>query len=79
MNVIQDYEDGRWQRKILIEEPYKEGCSEINDKGQRSSKTTYCYCKGDLCNTSSTTQGTIFIILLTVMFNYVIAKLLYNH
>ncbi|KAF2882724.1 hypothetical protein ILUMI_23457 [Ignelater luminosus] len=49
-NVIQVYEDEKWQRKVLIEEPYKEGCLEINDKGQRLSNITYSYCKGDLCN-----------------------------
>jgi len=76
MNVIQDYENGKWQKKISIEEPYKEGCSEINDKGQRSSKTTYCYCKGGLCNSSYRSQGQLCVITLAVIFTYTVIKLL---
>lgn len=33
-----------------IEEPYKEICSVVNDKGARTSKIEHCYCKEDLCN-----------------------------
>lgn len=47
---IQVLKNNEWQSEIRIEEPYKEGCFSVNDKGLRMSMPTYCYCKGNLCN-----------------------------
>ncbi|XP_031331074.1 uncharacterized protein LOC116161749 [Photinus pyralis] len=60
MNVVQEYKNNRWERRILIEEPYTEGCAETDDKGQRSSDSKHCYCKGNLCNLA--TRGGLSII-----------------
>lgn len=75
MNVFQDFEDGRWQRKISIDEPYEEGCTESNDKGQLYSRIKYCYCKGDFCNSSYKLDNTISVNIIAVMIVYVIFKL----
>lgn len=35
----QDYKNGKWSPKMEILEPYKEGCINEEDKGQRSTPT----------------------------------------
>lgn len=47
------YYDGKWNDEVYIEEPYKEGCSLVNDKGARTPTIEHCYCQGDLCNSSN--------------------------
>lgn len=64
----QDYKDGKWSMQVSVEEPYQEGCSTIDDKGWRSSKTQYCYCRGNLCNGTSSNYQINFILMLTVIF-----------
>lgn len=51
--VIQNYKNGQWHKEVEIEEPYKAGCSKVNDKGARTSTIENCYCNTDLCNTGS--------------------------
>lgn len=71
----QDLENGKWRLKVAIEEPYDTGCSVIDDKGQRSSRTEFCYCRGDLCNTSCLphaphTGMIVFICIFLLILNY---------
>ncbi|XP_072934432.1 uncharacterized protein [Epargyreus clarus] len=67
----QDYKEGRWLRKIEIVEPYQEGCFNVDDKGERITPSRYCYCRGDLCNSSpnSNHEGYTDIMGVIVVFN----------
>lgn len=67
----QDYKNGAWFPKVEILEPYREGCEDIDDKGERATPTTYCYCRTDLCNSSPTTthEGYTDIMGVIVVFN----------
>ncbi|KAJ8957949.1 hypothetical protein NQ318_001948, partial [Aromia moschata] len=49
----QNYYNQKWHSEVIIEEPYKEGCEMVNDKGARTTTTEFCYCKGSLCNSAS--------------------------
>lgn len=64
----QQYHDGKWHAEVSIEEPYKEGCEIVNDKGARTSIIEHCYCKGDLCNSSNKpVQSSSMFFLLTLI------------
>ncbi|XP_050679789.1 uncharacterized protein LOC126975792 [Leptidea sinapis] len=66
----QDYKNGRWSPKTEIVEAYEEGCTSPDDKGERAVVTRYCYCRNDLCNTSSTNhEGYTDIMGVIVVFN----------
>ncbi|XP_049879199.1 uncharacterized protein LOC126376074 [Pectinophora gossypiella] len=67
----QDYKNGQWSPKMEILEPYREGCEDVDDKGQRTTPTRYCYCRSDLCNSSPTTnhEGYTDIMGVIVVFN----------
>ncbi|KAJ8712966.1 hypothetical protein PYW08_008270 [Mythimna loreyi] len=42
--------DGKWHPVTDIYEAYEESCSEDPSNGERTTKTTHCYCRGDRCN-----------------------------
>ncbi|KAL3271268.1 hypothetical protein HHI36_021759 [Cryptolaemus montrouzieri] len=42
--------NGVWEPRVIIEEPYTENCTVINDHGLKTVWTEECYCKTDLCN-----------------------------
>ncbi|XP_026314332.1 uncharacterized protein LOC113226043 [Hyposmocoma kahamanoa] len=67
----QDLENGQWSPKIEIMEPYREGCEDVDDKGERTTPTRYCYCKSNLCNSSPNTnhEGYTDIMGVIVVFN----------
>ncbi|XP_044260918.1 uncharacterized protein LOC123008920 [Tribolium madens] len=48
--MTQNFKNGFWQPEVVVEEPYTEGCSVVDDKGVRTSTTVECYCKSYLCN-----------------------------
>ncbi|XP_017786386.1 PREDICTED: uncharacterized protein LOC108569374 isoform X2 [Nicrophorus vespilloides] len=62
----QDFVNGKWQLEVAIEEPYEEGCTKADDKGYRSSSSTFCYCRGDLCNSAPKTENHAFVATLTI-------------
>ncbi|KAJ2942801.1 hypothetical protein O0L34_g14988 [Tuta absoluta] len=70
-NEYQDFRNGHWSPKIEIVEPYREGCEDIDDKGQRTTPTTYCYCRSSLCNSAPNTnhEGYTDIMGVIVVFN----------
>lgn len=71
-HVFQDYKNGMWSPKMEILEPYIEGCENVDDKGERSTSTRYCYCRKDLCNSSPNThthEGYTDIMGVIVVFN----------
>lgn len=63
----QQYKDGKWQLEVAIEEPYEEGCSLTDDKGLRNSRTQYCYCRGDLCNSATLHTSTNVVTVLSII------------
>lgn len=40
-NEYHDFKNGKWSPKMEILEPYEEGCSEVDDKGERTTPTKY--------------------------------------
>lgn len=54
-----------WIPKVIIEEPYSENCTVINDQGLRTGWTEECYCKSDLCNDTpeSAVIGSLTLLL----------------
>ncbi|XP_068901940.1 uncharacterized protein [Tenebrio molitor] len=66
----QNFKNGKWQPEVIIEEPYHEGCSLVNDKGVRTSTTTECYCKSYLCNDSniSRSQVALTAVILSIIY-----------
>uniref|UniRef100_A0A336MXK6 CSON005820 protein n=1 Tax=Culicoides sonorensis TaxID=179676 RepID=A0A336MXK6_CULSO len=49
----QVYRNGSWHKEFTVEEPYEEGCKEDQDG------STYCHCKGKLCNSATTQADTV--------------------
>ncbi|GLV38503.1 uncharacterized protein CBL_12946 [Carabus blaptoides fortunei] len=75
----QAYVHGKWQTQSSIEEPYTEGCEFVDDKGARSAKTKYCYCRGHLCNAASNLEETSYHVdTICVIFVYNALKLFYS-
>ncbi|XP_045771132.1 uncharacterized protein LOC123871391 [Maniola jurtina] len=70
-NEYHDFKNGRWSPKMEILEPYEEGCSEVDDKGERTTPTKYCYCRKNLCNSSpsSNHEGYTDIMGVIMVFN----------
>ncbi|XP_025829129.1 uncharacterized protein LOC108739638 [Agrilus planipennis] len=68
-NDYQVYKNNKWQMQVNVEEPYEEGCTNVDDKGQRISKPTHCYCRGDLCNGNASFTNINFALnsILTVI------------
>lgn len=58
-----------WIPKVIIEEPYAENCTVINDQGLRTGWTEECYCKTDLCNEAPQFQsvGSLTILILSAV------------
>ncbi|XP_059220000.1 uncharacterized protein LOC131995357 [Stomoxys calcitrans] len=49
----QVFSNGRWNQEHSVQEVYEEGCKELSGDSISASSKTHCYCRGDLCNTSS--------------------------
>ncbi|XP_041972425.1 uncharacterized protein LOC121728332 [Aricia agestis] len=67
----QDYQNGHWYPKTDIHEQYQEGCSEVDDKGEKATSRRYCYCRQNLCNAAPATnqEGYTDIMGVIVVFN----------
>lgn len=63
------YVDNTWHAKTIVEEPYTEKCVPLDDKGARTAKTTYCFCKGDLCNGATLPRGATEVTVVAVIFS----------
>lgn len=48
----QVFKQGAWTREHKVEEPYEEGCKDFNENTLSASSTTYCHCRGNLCNSA---------------------------
>ncbi|CAK1590349.1 unnamed protein product [Parnassius mnemosyne] len=70
-HAYQEYKNGKWSPKTEILEPYEEGCTSIDNKGERATTSRHCYCRQDLCNstTSTTHEGYTDIMGVIVVFN----------
>ena len=69
--ITQNFKNGRWQPEVVMEEPYKEGCSVVDDKGLRTATTVDCYCKSYLCNGAPgrTIPTAVIIFIITLIVN----------
>ncbi|XP_011552453.3 uncharacterized protein LOC105384010 isoform X2 [Plutella xylostella] len=63
---FQAYVNGRWEPRVEVLEPYAQGCQQV-DKGEKISDTRYCYCRDNLCNTSTSTEGSYTDIMGVIM------------
>ncbi|XP_037922391.1 uncharacterized protein LOC119658765 [Hermetia illucens] len=49
----QVFKQGAWRREHKVEEPYSEECREFKENTLSASSTTYCHCRGNLCNSAT--------------------------
>ncbi|KAL7740174.1 hypothetical protein ACLKA6_003883 [Drosophila palustris] len=52
-NTTQVFRNKQWEQEHLVQEVYKEGCTEIQANNLAGSTNIHCYCRGELCNSSS--------------------------
>lgn len=50
--VLQVFRNRQWEQEHLVQEVYKEECTEIQSNNFAGSKIVHCYCRGELCNSS---------------------------
>lgn len=58
---------GAWRVEHKVEEPYKEGCEEFKENNLSGSSSTYCYCRGNLCNFAIKNDPTISLLMMNAM------------
>ncbi|XP_023169583.2 uncharacterized protein LOC111598531 [Drosophila hydei] len=51
-NTTQVFRNRQWEQEHLVQEVYKEECTEIQSNNFAGSKIVHCYCRGELCNSS---------------------------
>ncbi|KAK9876363.1 hypothetical protein WA026_012672 [Henosepilachna vigintioctopunctata] len=61
-----------WIPTVIIEEPYSENCTTINDQGLKTGWTEECYCKTELCNGAKSHNGARQYPILLFLFAVVI-------
>ncbi|XP_053963440.1 uncharacterized protein LOC128866598 [Anastrepha ludens] len=49
-DTTQVFKNRQWQQEHSVQEVYDEGCIEFKENHLSASGKTYCYCRGDLCN-----------------------------
>lgn len=71
---------GAWRVEHKVEEPYKEGCEEFKENNLSGSSSTYCYCRGKLCNFAKKNDPTnsLLINAMIVIFVFNAFKCLWN-
>ncbi|XP_034665695.1 uncharacterized protein LOC117899640 isoform X1 [Drosophila subobscura] len=52
-NTTQIFRNKQWEQEHLVQEVYDEGCTEVKDNHLAGSAKINCYCRGELCNSSS--------------------------
>ncbi|XP_062122618.1 uncharacterized protein LOC133836255 isoform X1 [Drosophila sulfurigaster albostrigata] len=52
-NTTQVFRNKQWEQEHLVQEVYKEGCTEIQVNNLAGSTNIHCYCRGELCNSSN--------------------------
>ncbi|KAJ2942799.1 hypothetical protein O0L34_g14986 [Tuta absoluta] len=63
-------EHGKWQQHGKVFEVHEEGCKEETVENGKATKTTNCFCRGDLCNSAVVTRGgltSMFILILWML------------
>ncbi|XP_037039790.1 uncharacterized protein LOC119076890 [Bradysia coprophila] len=73
-----DFKNGAWQDKTTVEEPYEKGCSSAVQKLPGTEPTTYCYCKGSLCNSANKETFSYHTDAMAVIFVFNAMKYLRN-
>ncbi|KAH8297024.1 hypothetical protein KR044_003714, partial [Drosophila immigrans] len=53
MSVVQVLKGKFWEDLVVINEPYREECTERQSHRMLTSKIKQCYCRGNLCNAST--------------------------
>ncbi|XP_055604738.1 uncharacterized protein LOC129752973 [Uranotaenia lowii] len=70
-NTEQIYKNGNWTKEHNIEEPYQEGCQTIDD-------STYCFCRGSLCNSAPKVENSYHTDAMAVIFVFNVMKYIRN-
>ncbi|XP_004524245.1 uncharacterized protein LOC101462267 isoform X2 [Ceratitis capitata] len=61
----QVFKNRRWQQEHSVQEVYDEGCIDFTENHLTPTVKTYCYCRGDLCNSGpKTTHADLYLIAL---------------
>ncbi|KRG00731.1 uncharacterized protein LOC26527925 isoform X1 [Drosophila mojavensis] len=74
-NTTQVFRNRQWEQEHLVQEVYKEECTEIQSNFA-GSKIMHCYCRGELCNSAKyftadrkLISATIFLFSAILLFN----------
>ncbi|XP_049839442.1 uncharacterized protein LOC126284510 [Schistocerca gregaria] len=55
--IYQTLLEDQWvTQDVVIDAAYEEGCHDAESEGLRTAATTYCYCRGNLCNSAKPTH-----------------------
>ncbi|XP_055377545.1 uncharacterized protein LOC129609574 isoform X2 [Condylostylus longicornis] len=65
----QVFRQGGWQEEHRIEEPYQEGCEELIPS-EKATISTYCHCRGNLCNSATKESNGLHTDAMAVIFVY---------
>ncbi|XP_075983631.1 uncharacterized protein LOC142981525 [Anticarsia gemmatalis] len=56
----------KWVARTTIHEVYEETCFDDPSNKERSTKTVFCYCRGDLCNSAKMYTSAVGLLALTI-------------
>ncbi|XP_014372011.2 uncharacterized protein LOC106721560 [Papilio machaon] len=59
--------NGKWRPVNTIYDVYEEGCSYDPTDIERTTKSLYCYCRGDLCNGVGKYQSSLYLMLVVII------------
>ncbi|KAM7362582.1 uncharacterized protein ACRADG_013199 [Cochliomyia hominivorax] len=54
---------GKWKEEYSVEEIYTEGCKTLHLNNLVAATKTYCYCRGDLCNSAHHQHANVYSLL----------------
>ncbi|KRF80958.1 uncharacterized protein Dvir_GJ26428 [Drosophila virilis] len=70
-NTTQVFRNKQWEQEHLVQEVYKEGCTEIPANNLAGSKNVHCYCRGELCNSSNFLSLERKLLSMIILFNVI--------
>lgn len=70
--------NGKWNEKHTVEEIYTEDCTTISDNNLVGTSKTYCYCRGNLCNSANSYYNSnkisAYLTLKNILLNILILR-----
>lgn len=76
---LQVFRNKQWEQEHLVQEVYKEGCSEVQSNNLAGSINVHCYCRGNLCNSANFFNfNKPFLIIITLINAISLLKVAYH-